>query len=65
MGDTLTVGGVSGTVLKTARRAANKTTVKFEVTANKGQPDPGRKTREEPKGKNPKRLDARRSCGGA
>lgn len=35
MGDTLTVGGVSGTVLKTARRAANKTTVKFEVTANK------------------------------
>lgn len=35
MGDTLTIGGVSGTVLKTARRAANKATVKFEVEAHK------------------------------
>ena len=35
MGDTLTVGGVSGTVLKTARRAQNKSTVKFEVEAHK------------------------------
>ena len=35
MGDTLTVGGVSATVLKTASRAANKQTKKFEVTANK------------------------------
>lgn len=35
MGDTLTIGGVSGTVLKTARRAQNKSTVKFEVEAHK------------------------------
>lgn len=34
-GDTLTIGGVSGTVLKTARRAQNKSTVKFEVEAHK------------------------------
>ena len=35
MGDTLTVGAISATVLKTASRAANKQTKKFEVTANK------------------------------
>ncbi len=35
MGDTLTIGSVSGTVLKTARRASNKSTVKFEVEAHK------------------------------
>lgn len=35
MGDPLTIGAVSGTVLKTARRAQNKSTVKFEVEAHK------------------------------
>ena len=35
MGTKLTVGGVSGTVLKTSKKAQNKGTVKFEVTANK------------------------------
>lgn len=35
VGDTLTVGAISATVLKTASRAANKQTKKFEVTANK------------------------------
>ena len=35
MGDTLTVGGVSATTLKTAMRAQNKATTKFEVTAHK------------------------------
>ena len=35
MGDTLTVGGVSATVLKCGRKAGNKATVKFEVEATK------------------------------
>lgn len=35
MGDTLTAGGVSGVVLKAARRAQNKSTVKFEIEAHK------------------------------
>ena len=35
IGDTLTIGGVSGTVLKSSLKAANKQCVKFEVEANK------------------------------
>jgi hypothetical protein len=35
IGTTLTVGGVSGVVLKAATRAANKQLTKYEVTAHK------------------------------
>jgi hypothetical protein len=35
IGTTLTVGGVSGVVLKSALRAANKQLTKYEVTAHK------------------------------
>lgn len=35
IGDTLTVGSLSGTVLKSSLKAANKQTVKFEVEASK------------------------------
>lgn len=35
IGDTLTVGGVSATVLKASTRASNKSTKKFELEAHK------------------------------
>lgn len=35
IGDTLTIGGVSATVLKAATRAQNKSTKKFEIEAHK------------------------------